>query len=83
VIPDVKPLAAGGIVTGPTLGLIGEAGEPEAVVPLSRAGEFGFGGAGVNVDLRGAHVYGIDHLDRLVVDAVARATRRGMIPRAS
>ena len=33
-------LAKGGIVTGPTLAMIGEAG-PEAVVPLGRGGGFG------------------------------------------
>jgi hypothetical protein len=38
--------AEGGIVTKPTLALIGEAGEREAVVPLSKAAEMGFGGAG-------------------------------------
>ena len=32
--------ADGGIVTRPTLGIVGEAG-PEAVIPLSRAGSFG------------------------------------------
>jgi hypothetical protein len=36
-IPKVPYLAAGGIVTGPTLAMIGESG-PEAVVPLSRGG---------------------------------------------
>lgn len=35
--PDIPHLAAGGIVTRPTLALIGESG-PEAVIPLSRAG---------------------------------------------
>lgn len=34
--PDIPHLAAGGIVTRPTLALVGEAG-PEAVVPLSRS----------------------------------------------
>ncbi len=33
---DIWPFADGGIVTKPTLGLIGEAGEAEAVIPLSR-----------------------------------------------
>lgn len=33
-------LAEGGIVTDPTTALIGEGGEPEAVVPLSKAGNF-------------------------------------------
>jgi hypothetical protein len=36
-VPDIPMLAKGGIVTRPTLALIGEAG-PEAVVPLSRGG---------------------------------------------
>jgi len=35
--PDIPMLAAGGIVTRPTLAIVGEAG-PEAVIPLSRAG---------------------------------------------
>jgi hypothetical protein len=41
-------LAEGGIVTGPTLAMIGEAG-PEAVVPLSKMGGMG-GGITVNVN---------------------------------
>jgi hypothetical protein len=48
-VPNIPMLAQGGIVTGPTLAMIGEAG-PEAVVPLSRAGEFGMGG-GNNVTI--------------------------------
>ena len=39
----IRGLAEGGIVTSPTMALVGEAG-PEAVVPLDRAGAFGFGG---------------------------------------
>lgn len=39
-VPDIPMLAKGGIVTRPTLALIGEAG-PEAVVPLSRGGGMG------------------------------------------
>lgn len=46
---DIPEMAVGGIVTGPTLALIGEAG-PEAVVPLSgtkgRDYSLGIGGAG-------------------------------------
>tara|TARA_R110000782_G_scaffold239283_1_gene325677 strand:- start:31 stop:2475 length:2445 start_codon:yes stop_codon:yes gene_type:complete len=41
--PTAK-LATGGIVTRPTTALIGEGGEPEAVVPLSKAQSMGFGG---------------------------------------
>ena len=36
-IPDIPFLAKGGIVTSPTLAMIGEAG-PEAVVPLNQMG---------------------------------------------
>ncbi|MHC4707914.1 MAG: phage tail tape measure protein, partial [Planctomycetota bacterium] len=39
-IPGFEKLADGGIVTGPTLGLVGEAG-PEAVIPLDRLGAMG------------------------------------------
>jgi hypothetical protein len=39
-VPNIPKLAAGGIVTSPTLALIGEAG-PEAVVPLNRGNSMG------------------------------------------
>lgn len=47
--------AKGGIVTGPTLGLMGEAGSPEAAIPLNDRGAafmqktMGLGGAGGNI----------------------------------
>src|SRR5690606_15225341 len=34
----IVTLAQGGVVTGPTMGLIGEAGSDEAVIPLNRQG---------------------------------------------
>ena len=40
IFPDVPFLAKGGIVTSPTLAMIGEAG-PEAVIPLNKAGAMG------------------------------------------
>ena len=46
-VPNIPMLAEGGIVTGPTLAMIGEAG-PEAVIPLSKMGGMG-GGITVNV----------------------------------
>ena len=49
VFPDIPTLAAGGIVTGPTLALVGEAG-PEAIIPLDRAGG-GMGGAPMTVNV--------------------------------
>lgn len=47
-VPDIPMLAEGGIVTSPTLAMIGEAG-PEAVIPLSKMGGMG-GGITVNVN---------------------------------
>ena len=44
-IEGVTAFASGGIVTAPTLALIGEAGEAEAVIPLSRLGDM-IGGTG-------------------------------------
>jgi hypothetical protein len=68
-VPNIPKLADGGIVTGPTLALIGEAG-PEAVVPLDRAG--GMGGVTINVN-------GGDPV--AVVDALRRYMNRyGNIP---
>ena len=43
----IPEMAKGGIVNGPTVALLGEAG-PEAVVPLSRGGS-GFGSVTINV----------------------------------
>jgi hypothetical protein len=50
-MPDIPMLAAGGIVTGPTLAMIGEAG-PEAVIPLDRMSQMG-GGTTVNINVNG------------------------------
>lgn len=47
---NMTPFAMGGVVTGPTKALIGEAG-PEAVIPLSRAGIGG--GTTINLVLDG------------------------------
>lgn len=44
-MPNIPMLAEGGIVTSPTLAMIGEGGQSEAVIPLDRLGEFG-GGSG-------------------------------------
>jgi hypothetical protein len=47
-VPKIPMLAQGGIVTGPTLALIGEAG-PEAVIPLNRINS----GGGITVNVMG------------------------------
>jgi hypothetical protein len=65
-------LAKGGIVTEPTLAMIGEAG-PEAVVPLDR---YNGGGGGNNVTI---NVHGGD--PQAVVDALRRYMyQNGTIP---
>lgn len=48
-VPDIPELAKGGIVTGPTLAMIGEAG-PEAVIPLDRLNQ----GMTINVSVAGS-----------------------------
>jgi hypothetical protein len=59
-VPSAKPFASGGIVTGPTLGLIGEAGYDEAVIPLTKSGIQPFvealGGSGVGGPAIHVHV---------------------------
>ena len=37
-IPQIPMLASGGIATGPSLAMVGEGREPEAILPLSRLG---------------------------------------------
>ena len=49
-MPTIPHLAQGGIVSSPTLALIGEAG-PEAVVPLGRGGFGGGGSGGIHIHL--------------------------------
>lgn len=71
-VPDIPMLANGGIVTGPTLALIGEAG-PEAVIPLDRMGSMG-GGANVTINVQGAD-------PNAVVDALrVYMFRNGSVP---
>jgi len=48
----IPALAKGGIVTSPTLAMVGEAG-PEAVIPLNRA-KAGFGGGDITIQVSGA-----------------------------
>lgn len=50
-IKGILGFADGGIVTRPTLAMVGEGGESEAIIPLSKLG--GVGGGGVNIYLQG------------------------------
>jgi hypothetical protein len=69
----VTPFATGGIVTGPTLGLIGEAG-PEAVIPLSKGGKIG--GTTINLTVNaGMGTQGAE-VGRQIVDALKAYERR-------
>ena len=53
-IPNIPMLAEGGIVTKPTLAMIGEGNGPEAVIPLSKMGQFGMGGgSSITVNVNG------------------------------
>jgi len=50
-VPEVPHLAQGGIVTKPTLAMIGEGRESEAVIPLSKLKDMiGSGGNGITVE---------------------------------
>ena len=68
-------LAEGGIVTGPTLAVVGEAGT-EAVVPLNRAREFGFGGGGITINVQAGLVSTPDQIGQQIIEAIQQAQRR-------
>jgi hypothetical protein len=74
-IPGVPFLADGGIVTRPTLSVIGEAGA-EAVIPLNQLGEMGPRSSVTNVTINVANGD-----PRAVVDALVRWSRQnGVLP---
>jgi hypothetical protein len=83
-ISKINPvaLAKGGIVTGPTFALIGEAG-PEAVVPLSGPympdflqGDGGGGGTTINIQVQAGLVSSPDQVGQQIIEAIRRAERR-------
>lgn len=72
-LDQIPQMAQGGIVTGPTLALIGEGSEPEAVIPLSKLGNMG-AGTTVNINVQGAD-------PQAVVDALRTYMfRNGAVP---
>jgi hypothetical protein len=72
-IGNIPELAEGGIVTSPTLAMIGEGRGPEAVIPLSKMGQFGMGG-GITVNVNGGD-------PNQVVAAIQRYVRQtGAVP---
>ena len=69
-VPQIPMLAEGGIVNGPTLAMIGEAG-PEAVIPLNRAGALG---NNITINVNGGD-------PNAIVDALRRYNRsNGPLP---
>jgi hypothetical protein len=74
-VPDIPMLANGGIVTSPTLALIGEGNGPEAVIPLNRMSDFGMGG-GMNITVQAGLVSTPDQIGQLIIEAIQRAQRR-------
>ena len=79
LIPDIPALAKGGIVTRPTLALIGEAG-PEAVVPLSGAAGRGFAG-GSSIIIQGGTFIGASKQDtaRWMSEIIREGKARGLV----
>jgi hypothetical protein len=69
VVGKIPGLAEGGIVTGPTLAVVGEAG-PEAVVPLSKMGQMG------NVTININSTVADDRLGDIIVNAIRQYNRR-------
>ena len=72
-IPELPMLAEGGIVTKPTLAMIGEGGA-EAVIPLNKRN----GGTGtvININILGP-TYGFDDFEDRVATSIRSGVRRG------
>ena len=70
-IPEIPALAEGGIVTKPTLAMVGERG-PEAVIPLNNASK----GVGITINILGP-TYGFDDFEDRVGEAIVDGVRRG------
>ena len=73
-IPSIPKLATGGIVTRPTLALVGEAG-PEAVIPLNRASGMGMGG-NITINVQAGLVSSPDQVGQQIIEAIQSAQRR-------
>ena len=69
---NIPKMASGGIVNGPTLAMIGEAG-PEAVIPLSRMGQMG---GGMNITVNAGLISTPDQIGQDIITAIQKAQRR-------
>jgi len=77
--PPSVGLATGGIVTAPTTALIGEGGEPEAVVPLSKASSMGFGGSERTIQLLERLVTAVERGGVVELDGNKVGTALGLV----
>jgi SLT domain-containing protein len=68
----VPGMAEGGIVTSPTLAMIGEGGQSEAVIPLDKLGKMG--GGNITVNVTGGLATSAD-IGRAVVNAIKAMNR--------
>jgi hypothetical protein len=73
-IGGIATLAEGGIVTGPTLAMIGEGGGPEAVIPLSQMGNYG--GGDINITVQAGVVSSPDQIGQQLIELIQKAQRR-------
>jgi hypothetical protein len=64
-------MANGGVVTSPTLAVIGESG-PEAVVPLDRYN----GSGGINITVNAGLLSSPDQVGQQIIEAIQKAQRR-------
>lgn len=77
-VQHITPLATGGIVTSPTLALIGEAGR-EAVIPLDRGP--GLGGNTYQFHFHGVMAGDEQSFARTVLNAIIAGVNSGQLPR--
>jgi hypothetical protein len=77
---NIPRLAEGGIIMpqpGGVLANIGEGGQAEAVIPLDRLGDFTGGKESVNITINTVAGDPVA-IERIVLDAISRANRRGV-----
>jgi hypothetical protein len=70
----IATLASGGIVTGPTLAMIGEGSGPEAVIPLSQMGNYG--GGDINITVQSGVISSPAEIGQTLIDLIQKAQRR-------
>jgi hypothetical protein len=74
-MPNIPMMAQGGIVTSPTLALIGERG-PEAVIPLTGPNAGGGMAGGMNITIQAGLISTPDQIGQQIIEAIQRAQRR-------